>query len=108
MNVYLMVKNLCSENRVTMAEVEKACNLGHRSIYNWQTSAPSADKLSAVADFFGVSVDYLLGRETSVADDLEDLKFNPELRTLLSASAKLTKEDIAFVTELVRKMHRGY
>lgn len=105
MNVYLTVKELCEKHKVTMLELEKACGLGHRSVYNWQTSAPSADKLSAVADYFGVSVDYLLGRESSVSDGLEDLKTNPELRTLLSASAKLKPEDLAFVTELVRKMH---
>ena len=33
------------------------------TIVRWDKSSPTTDKLQKVADYFGVSIDYLLGRE---------------------------------------------
>ena len=45
--------------------------------------------------------------DDSPVDELRDeLKENPELRTLLSASSKLSKEDLQFVIRFVEKMNR--
>ena len=49
----------------TIATVEKELGIGNGTIGRWDASAPSADKLAAVADYFDVSVDYLLGRSDS-------------------------------------------
>lgn len=47
---------------MTVAELERALNFGQGSISRWAKSAPSADKIQKVADYFDVSTDYLLGR----------------------------------------------
>lgn len=104
MSLVKNISNLCDKNGISLTKLESLTGL--HNIYRWDNATPSFDKVAKVADYFGVSVDSIIGRETTIADDLEELRDNPELRTLLSASAKLTKEDIAFVTELVRKMHR--
>lgn len=36
--------------------------LGKNSITRWDENKPSVDRVQKVADYFGVSVDYLLGR----------------------------------------------
>lgn len=54
------IKRLCHERNVSLADVERACGLGKKSIYAWGMSAPSVERAKRVADYFGVTVDELL------------------------------------------------
>jgi len=108
------IAELAKKRGLSLTAFEKA--VGLHNIYRWDVNTPSADKLLKVADYFGVSVDYLLGREAAGQDpdrpdsydeiraELDALRRNPELRVLLSASADLTQEDIAFVTAMAKRM----
>lgn len=59
------IKALCRERHVTLADVERACGLGKKSIYAWGTSAPSVERAKLVADYFGVTVDELLRHDAN-------------------------------------------
>lgn len=54
------IKSLCREHGVSLMEVERSCGIAQRTIYRWDESIPSVDKVKRVADYFGVSVDELL------------------------------------------------
>lgn len=41
--------------------MERDTSLTPNSVYRWDASFPSVDKVMKVADYFGVSVDYLTG-----------------------------------------------
>lgn len=56
------IKLLASEKKMTISELERKTNLGNGTISRWDSRVPGVDKLSRVADFFDVSVDYLLGK----------------------------------------------
>lgn len=56
------IQQLCLENKTTITKLERECGLANATIRRWGTASPSADNLAKVADHFGVSVDYLLGR----------------------------------------------
>ena len=56
------VSDLCKSNNITIWKLEKELNFANASVSRWKKAYPSADRLSKVADYFGVSVDYLLGR----------------------------------------------
>ena len=62
MNIVEKIIALCGEHHVTKTMLEKECGLSQNSINKWATSKPSADALTKIADYFNVSVDYLLGR----------------------------------------------
>lgn len=59
-----IIKKLCHDNCVTVAQLEREAGLSNGSIRNWDKSTPSVDKALAVARYFGVSVDYLLGLDS--------------------------------------------
>lgn len=62
-NTGLIVKNLCDEKGITVAELERTLGLANASIARWtKGTAPNSAALSKIADYFHVSVDYLLGR----------------------------------------------
>ena len=53
------IRQLCREKGVSMSTVEKDCGLGENSIFKWKNSMPSVEKVAKVAQYFGVSIDYL-------------------------------------------------
>lgn len=58
------VRNLARQYPFSIPNLEKELGFGTGTISRWDKSFPGVDKMQAVADFFGVTVDYLLGRET--------------------------------------------
>lgn len=54
------IKALAKARGVSLMDVEEACRIGKRSIYNWDTSVPAVDKVKAVADYFGITIDELM------------------------------------------------
>lgn len=47
---------------ITVSALGVELGLGKNSITRWDENKPSVDRVQKVADYFGVSVDYLLGR----------------------------------------------
>lgn len=62
------LKVLCDEKGETFASLERKLNFGNATIRKWDEATPSGDRLAKVADYFGVTVDYLLGREDTAND----------------------------------------
>lgn len=58
--VYNKVKELCEEKRISVSAVEKECGLANATIRGWKFSDPRATNLKRVADFFGVTMEYLM------------------------------------------------
>ncbi|OXS26376.1 MAG: hypothetical protein BI182_08235 [Acetobacterium sp. MES1] len=58
------IKNLCSARGTSISELERNLSFGHATVRNWEKSSPSVEKLKKVADYFEVSVDYLLTDKT--------------------------------------------
>lgn len=88
MNTVLeIVKQLCARKNITATELERILDFGTGTIHRWGKSSPSADKLQKVADYFGVSVDYLLGRDSGSTVTDDDIKF-----ALFGGDAEITDE----------------
>lgn len=58
--MYQKIKELCKEKGISITELEATLQFARGSIYKWDVNAPSIIKVKAVADYFNVSVDYLL------------------------------------------------
>jgi len=56
------IKSLCNEKKITIAELERKTGISNGQIRKWDNTTPGISKLQSVADYFDVSVDYLLGR----------------------------------------------
>ena len=82
MNLYDRVKNLSDDQEIAISRLEQELGFGNGTIRKWAKTIPSGDRLQKVADYFHVSVDYLLGRE----DNKDDVFF-------LRGGDKLTKEE---------------
>ena len=65
--IYTNVSNLCKSHGISIAKLEKELNFGNATVRGWISSSPTIEKLKAVADYFGVSLDYLVGRSDDPA-----------------------------------------
>lgn len=63
--MYKVFETLLSTHGVSAYQVAKATGISTGSLSDWKKgrSSPKADKLQKIADYFGVTVDYLLGNE---------------------------------------------
>lgn len=63
MSVVERIQTLCIQKGLTLTGLERELNIGRGIIKRWASSSPNIDNIQKVADYFHVSVDYLLGRE---------------------------------------------
>lgn len=56
------LKKLADEQAISINTLEERIGLGRNTLYSWKKKTPSGTNLEKVADYFDVSVDYLLGR----------------------------------------------
>lgn len=62
MAIYQRIKDLADAKKVSIAELERTLGFSNGSLYKWNKTSPSAEKVQQVADYFDVTTDYLLGR----------------------------------------------
>lgn len=58
------IKSVCKRQSIPFSEMLERCGLSKGFMYDVEKRdrSPSIDKITAIAEFLGVSVDYLLGR----------------------------------------------
>lgn len=54
------ITKLCKARGISIYKLEKDLPIGNGTIARWDKQDPGVSKLKAVADYFGVTVDYLL------------------------------------------------
>lgn len=84
MSLKTRIKNLANEHEMSLTVLESKLDFGNGTITKWDKNTPNADKLNKVAQYFGVSMDYLLNGidqnglsekdNRDIAKDLNSLK----------------------------------
>ena len=116
---YDAFEKLCTSRNVTPYKVAKETGVSTSTLSSWKKGryTPKQDKLQKIADYFGVSVDYLLGVQNSgpqtdpewyinnetgeVAQEVFD---DPDLRLLFDAARDSRPEDIRMAAEMLRRL----
>ena len=57
------IKRLCKEANLPVSRFEQLINIAPNSLSRWDKNMPSIDKVVRAADYFGVSLDYIYGRD---------------------------------------------
>lgn len=68
MSFYETLSKLMEERKITSKELSETLKFGKNQIKYWKDNGnvPNGEVLISLADFFGVSIDYLLGRTTDI------------------------------------------
>lgn len=57
------IKNAAAQNNCKLGDMFAELGISANTLHNMKTSMPKTDTLAKIADYLGVSVDYLLGRQ---------------------------------------------
>lgn len=111
---YEIFQKLCELNNVKPAEVSRRTGISTATLSSWKQGkyTPKPAKLQLIADFFGVTLDYItkgeksemyyINEETSqIAQTIFD---NPDLRLLFDAAQGVSQESLRLATEMLKKM----
>jgi transcriptional regulator with XRE-family HTH domain len=108
MTTFERIKSLADNQKISLQKVAIDIGLSENAIYGWKTRKPKGEDLAKVADYFHVSVDYLLGRDMTepknITVDLADLANKPkdfDWDSVLSVGGKpIPEED----KEIIRRL----
>lgn len=72
------IKNAAAQNNCKLGDMFAELGISANTLHNMKTSMPKTDTLAKIADYLGVSVDYLLGRQikNSTPDDIRSAIIN--------------------------------
>ena len=76
MTIFERTKELAKKRGLSLQETAKSAGIGINSIYSWKDKKPSVDRIKAVADVLGVSVDYLLGNTDEMHSNKKDAPYD--------------------------------
>lgn len=70
MNLKERIKELCAQRGISMNKLEESLGFGKGYISKLGSSTPNASKIKKIADYFSVSLDYLMEGEPDQKDGL--------------------------------------
>lgn len=100
------------------SDVARGTGISKYVLSDWKRgkSVPKADKLQKIADFMGVSVEYLIKGETQMENNYfldeeaalmaQRMHDDENIRILFDGVQKISKEDLQFVVDLVKRMDK--
>lgn len=105
--LYTRIKDLADQQNLSIRRLEEKLGFGNGVINRWRKNKPGVDKVEQVADFFHVSTDYLLGRE-SKADMVHNMSVDDALGTIMSFEGKpVTDHDKKVMKDLLESYLRN-
>lgn len=67
--VYENISRLCEKKGITIKQLEEKAGLKNGAVGKWRTHSPTVKNLQKVAEFFGVTINYLLREEKKEVPD---------------------------------------
>lgn len=95
---YDRMMELCEKNGITLYNLESQLGFSHGTLRRWREDrSPNVDSMCKVADYFGVSIDWLCGRS----------EFQHRLETLAKETADIDAVSKAFSSPALVSITRG-
>lgn len=99
------IKSLANGKGMSLPVLETELGFGSGTIVKWDKASPNSDKLAKVADYFHVSVDFLLGRECE-QDTFLDSDVDENYTILCRDAKKLSPEKREQLLNMAKTMFR--
>ena len=93
-----IISKLLAERGISASKMMSALGFSNGLFSQWKSrkQKPSREKLDKIADYFGVSVDYLLGKEETAARPVSD----DDIKFALYGTTDISEDDYEEVKKL--------
>ncbi|QHQ61359.1 XRE family transcriptional regulator [Anaerocolumna sedimenticola] len=101
------IRALANEKGMSLPDLENTLGFGNGTIVKWDKSTPNVKKLGDVADFFGVSIDYLTGRvegrsdTVSNEDNVDNASYEDLLKIYTRGKNNLTPQEKMKLAQII-------
>lgn len=92
------VNRIAKERGISLAQMEKDLGFSEKYLSKLDKNNPSIDRVIAMADYLGVSVDTLVGYEGNAESDL---------KKLTEIASWLTEDDIVALIVVAEQLKKG-
>ena len=100
--LYTRITNLCADNGIPIAKLETDLGFSNALIKKWKrTSSPSIDKVIKIADYFKVSVDYLVGL-SNISVPADKLLMDEDLVLFQKAKEQMSQQNQEHMMQIIR------
>lgn len=114
MLTYETIKKLCKNKGVTVTGAEKELGFARGSLCKIGTNKPSADKVQKIADYFGITTDYVItGEEPSgyylneeTAKLAQEMLEDEDMRSLFDMKRNMPPERFKAHMEFMRNLYK--
>lgn len=113
---YDIYVDLCKQKGKSPSAVAQELGINKSNVSNWKNNGytPRGAVLNKIAEYFGVSIDYLLGNEQSekplvngdeeLTEYLEILRTRPEMKMMFQLAKDATKADVEKAVKIIETM----
>lgn len=114
MNSVQYVKDLCKERKIAISKLERDCGFSNGYIRGLKNGRLPYDRAVKVAEYLGISVEYLLTGTISEGNDgwylneetarvAQEVYEDPDLRLLFDAAKDSKPENIRLAAEMLQR-----
>lgn len=94
MTTYDVIAELCKERNLAVTALERELGFGRGSIGKLRTRSTTLERLQKIADYFGVTVEYLsTGKDTTSDGPKLNSKDEKDIKEILANTEQLLKQD---------------
>lgn len=118
--MYEIFQQLLDKNNVKAFDVSKATGISTSTLTDWKKgrSVPKQDKMQKIADYFGVTINYLMTGEEKESGEVyylndetreiaQEIFENPNLRSLFDMSRKMSPERLKAHIEFMKNLQKS-
>lgn len=117
-DLYTRIENMCKSAGTNVTTMCREAGVPRSALSDYKAGrikSLSTDKLSKISNYFGVSIDYLLGNteqkekplvneDEELTEYLDELKNRPEMKMLFSLAKGATKEDVEKAVKIIETL----
>lgn len=93
MTVFERIEFLRKSKKISQGKLEKELGFSNGSISKWRISMPTSERLQKIADYFGVTIDYLITGNQSEEETVNEENYNREIGEDLDRILKKIEND---------------
>ena len=108
----IRLKELRERKGLSMREAAKQLGLAPSNYHNYETGErePNSEMLIKLANFYGCSIDYMIGNEVRYRDEsteiADQITRNPELRSVFRLLSGASSKQIQKIGEIIETLKK--
>lgn len=114
MTLFERIEELRNSKGISQGKLERELGFSNGSISKWKSSTPNPERLKKLADYFGVSVEYIMtGEEISgyylneeTAKMAQEMFEDPDMRSLFDMKKNMPPERFKAHMEFMRNLYK--